>query len=314
MKNVNILKSYCQLQFAVWFLPIVLISCKEETVDYQVNECKAQPAFVKKIGFNPNRSILSTSEKRKMGVFLVELNENGDTTNGGRRFYQDSSWKSAGWLGPILVDPKGNSFVGPVPVINLMDNPPAKQNIIYKIDGNTGKMNIFMELPVKENSSYANPYGLLGFSYLCETNTLYASTVHGSTLQKENGILYALDPNEGTVLDKLENIDVMGMGISYISGKRRLYFGSARNSNIYSIVLNEKGKFSEKPTLECTIANLGPRGDDKARRIKFDKATGNMLIYGLEFNFNLTAPTEKQENNYSFKFNTEKQIWETIIN
>jgi hypothetical protein len=297
----------------ILYLPFIY-SCKEEVVDYQINECKMQPTFIKKIGFNPNRSALSTSENRKMGVILVQFNENGDTTNGGRKFYQDSSWKSAGWLGPILIDPKGNSFVGPVPVINLIDNPPAKQNIIYKIDGNTGKMNLFKELPVKENPSFTNPYGILGFSYLCETNTLYASTVQGSTRQKENGILYAIDPNDGTILDKVENIDVMGMGISYISGKRRLYLGSARNSNIYSIVLNEKGKFSGKPTLECTIANLGPRGDDKARRIKFDKPTGNMIIYGLEFNFNLTAPTEKQENIYSFRFNTEKNTWETIIN
>jgi outer membrane protein assembly factor BamB len=316
MNNIlKTMKHICKLSFAncllpivFCFLPTVFLSCKEETVDFQTNDCKTLPAFIKKTGFNPARAALSTTENRKMGLILVEINENGD-----RKYYQDSSWKTAGWLGPILIDPQGNSFVGPVPVINLIDNPPAKQNIIYKIDRNTGKMNTFLELSVKENSSFANPYGILGFSYLCETNTLYASTVQGSTRQKENGILYAIDPNDGTILDKVENIDVMGMGISYISGKRRLYFGSARNSNIYSIVLNEKGTFSGKPMLECTIANLGPRGDDKARRIKFDKTTGNMLIYGLEFNFNLTAPTEKQENIYTFKFDNEENKWKTTL-
>lgn len=312
MKNKKILNYCWLLLIAFYIVSTVLVSCKEEVVDFQTNDCKAQPAFIKKLGFNVNRSALSTSESRKMGVVLVQFNEQGDTTNGGRKYYQDSSWKTAGWLGPILIDPKGNCFLAPIPVINLIDNPPAKQNIIYKIDGNTGKMNQFLSLPVKENTTFDNPYGLLGFTYLCETNTLYASTVQGSTRQNEVGILYAINAEDGKILDKIENIDVIGMGISYISGQRKLYFGSARTTNIYSIVLDKKGTFSGKPLLEFSIANLGPRGDDKARRIKFDKATGNMIVVGIEFNYNLTAPTEKQENIYTFSWNNDSQKWEYL--
>lgn len=297
---------------AFFILSIILsfafFSCKDDEVEFQTNDCKAQPVFIKKMGFNPGRSALSTSEKRMMGLVLIEFNQPGDTSNGGRKTYQHPSWKSAGWLGPIQLDPYGNCFVGPVPVINLLDNPPAKQNIIYKADAQTGELKIFTELPAVENISSTNPYGILGFAYLCESNIIYVSTVQGSTRQKENGFIYALDAAAGKVIDKISNTDAIGMGISYVSGKRTLYFGSARSSDIFSVTLSKEGKFLDKPQPAFSIAGMGPRGDDKVRRIKFDK-NGQMQIYGLEFQFNLTAPTEKQENVYTFTWDEGQKEW-----
>lgn len=294
-------------------LPLVFLffSCKNEPVAYQDNECKAQPSFIKNMGYNPARSAFSTSEKKTKGLVLLQINATGDTTGGGRKLYQHNTWASAGWLGPLQIDPNGNLFVGPVPVINLLDNPPSKQNIIYKVDAATGIMNPFVQLPlaIDSNSNLANPYGILGFAYLCQSNTLYASTVQGSTRQQENGVLYAIATSSAQIIDKVKHTDILGMGISYISGSRRLYYGSARNSNVYSIELAENGKFGGKPIFEFSIANLGPRGDDKVRRIKFNKATGQMNLYGLEFNFNLTAPTEKQETIYNFNYDAEQNKW-----
>jgi hypothetical protein len=289
----NLPTAICQLLFALCLLPTAFISCKDEVVEYQNNDCKSQGTFIKNLGFNPARSALSTSENRKMGLVLIQFNENGDTTNGGKKIYQHPSWKTAGWLGPILIDPQGNCFVGPVPVINLLDNPPAKQNTIYKVDGST-----------------TNPYGILGFTYLCESNTLYISTVHGSTRDKELGFIYAIDAATGKIIDKISNVDALGMGISYITGKRKLYFGSARTSDIFSVSLSKDGKFYSHPSLEFSISDIGPRGDDKARRIKFDKASGNMQVFAVEYNYNLTAPTEKQENIYAFAWNSSIQKWE----
>jgi outer membrane protein assembly factor BamB len=300
---------YCIFLVSLILCLTSLLSCNDDKAEYQDNDCKSQGAFIKNVGFNPARSALSTSENRKMGLVLIQFNENGDTTNGGKKIYQHPSWKTAGWLGPILIDPQGNCFVGPIPVINLLDNPPAKQNTIYKVDASTGEMKMFMELPVAENISPTNPYGILAFAYLCETNTLYISTVQGSTRDTEKGFIYAVDATTGKIIDKISNIDAIGMGISYMSGKRRLYFGSARTPDIYSVVLSKEGKFEGNPSLEFSITDLGPRGDDKVRRIKFDKTTGYMQIYAVEFNYNLTAPTEKQENIYSFAWNEETQKW-----
>jgi hypothetical protein len=285
-----------------------LNSCKEEEVEFQNNECKRQPAFIKALGFNPDRSALSTSEKKNIGLALIEFNKPGDTSNGGRKIYRHPSWKIGGWLGPIQLDPNGNCFTGSVPVINLLDNPPAKQNMIYRVDAQSGEMKVFAALPAAENISVTNPYGILGFTYLCESNTLYVSTVQGSTREKENGFIYALDANTGKIIDKMPGADVLGMGISYTNGKRMLYFGSARTPDVFSMQLTKEGKFSSKPQLAFSLTGMGARGDDKARKIRFDK-NGNMQVFAIEFNYNLTAPTEKQESIFTFTWDDALKKW-----
>jgi hypothetical protein len=282
---------------------LLLSSCKESSVEFQNNECKRQPPFVKAVGFNPAKSALSTSEKTIPGLVLIEMNQGGPTKK-----YQHPSWKMSGSAGPIQLDDKGNCFVGPVPVINILNNPPQKQNIIYKVDANSGEMKIFIELPVADSIPPTNPYGILGFTYLCETNTLYVSTVQGSDRNIEKGIVYAVDAVTGEIIDQITGIDILGMGISYSPGQRTLYLGSARTSDVFAVTLSAKGTFSGKPHLAFSLADLGPRGDDKIRRMLFNQF-GVMQIYGVEFNFNLTAPTEKQETVYEFIYNEEDQKW-----
>lgn len=287
----------------------VFLSCKDEPVEYESNDCKMQPPFIKSLGFNPNNAALSTSANKKMGLVLIELNNAGDTGMKGKKLYQHPSWSSAGSLGPIQLIADGSCFLAPVPMINLINNPVNKQNIIYKVDAINGEMKTFAELPALDSITPFNPYGILGLAYLCESNILYTSSVYGSTRVKENGCIYAIDAATGNIIDKINNIDAIGIGISYMGDKRKLYYGSARSSSIYSIELNEKGAFKGTATFEFDIANLGPRGDDKVRRIRFDKKTGSMIIYGVEFNFNLTAPTEKQESLYYFSYNVDINKW-----
>ena len=40
-----------------------------------------------------------------------------------------------------------------------------------------------------------------------------------------------------------------------------------------------------------------------------DDKNGNMIIFGIEFNYNLTAPTEKQETIYRFRYDVEEKKW-----
>ena len=302
-----------RLKYIIFFCPVpitcclLLFSCKEETVDFQSNDCKRQPAFIKTTGFDPSRSAFSTSEKKITGLVLLQLSQAGDTA--GKKIYQHPSWTMGGRMGPIQLDADGNCFTAPVPVISLLDNPAEKQNIIYRTDAVSGEMKIFCSLPAAKNISAENPYGVLGLSYLCESNTLYASSVQGSTREKQEGVIYAIDGATGKILDKIDNADGIGMGISYMSGKRTLYFGSARSSDIFCVTLTAEGKFSGKPQPAFTIAGLGPRGDDKVRRIKFDKRSGQLQAIGVEFNFNLTAPTEKQEATYLFSWDEEQKKW-----
>jgi len=103
------------------FCTSILISCKEEIIPYSNNNCKANAPFIARLGFNAGLSYFSTSEKRTMGLVLIEANNKSNLAEGKAKQYQDSSWKQAGWLAPIQIDDKGNVFTGPAPFINVLN-------------------------------------------------------------------------------------------------------------------------------------------------------------------------------------------------
>ena len=189
--------------------------------------------------------------------------------------------------------------------------PAERKNTIYKVTGATGEMKPFVDLPVTASPGNSNPFGLLGIYYDCSGRQLYASTVAGSTQEKENGIIFAVDAETGKISDKITGKDAIALCVCGITGEKRLYFGSGRSSDIFSVKLTKAGKFFGDIQKEISLDMLGPRSDDKARRIRFDK-NGDMVVYAVEFNYNLTAPTEKQETLYRFRYADEEKKWDYI--
>ena len=297
---------YFQLVFIT--VSVLLFSCKDEDVDFSLNECKRNPGFIQAMGFNPAKSYISTSEDRIMGMVLIESEQPGNTQARKVKMTQHPSWRKGGWLAPILLDETGNIFTAPAPFITVYNNPVSNNNTIYKVDRATGEMSEFLRLPGADSLNPENPFGIIGMAYLCETGTLYVSTVAGSRRYEERGTIYAIDVKAGKVIDKIGNTDALGLGVSYITGKRELFFGMARNSDIMSVHLNSKGKFARSPQKAFSLAGIGARGDDKVRKIRTDK-NGNLIIYGMEFNFNLIAPREKKETIYNFIYILYEEKW-----
>lgn len=283
-------------------------SCKEEPVEFDANTCKGNTPFVQKMGFDPRYSYFSTSDMKAMGLQLLQSDQPGNPKAKIVKAYQDPSWKKGGYLAPILIDQAGNIFTSPAPFINILNNPVANNNTIYRVDGQTGEMQEFMLLPQHDSINEQNPFGIIGMIYLCETGTLYVSSVAGSRLHKENGHIYAIDLKNKKIIDQLNNTDALGLGISYAAGKRQLFFGRARNSDVQVINLKSDGKFSGNVQTAFTLQNLGPDGDDKVRRIKTDNS-GNLLVYCMEFGFNLIAAREKQETLYNFVYDESEEKW-----
>lgn len=298
--------------FLVSGILLLLASCGEKEEEEDVTQigiltCQQQPAYLSISGLDARRTALSTSEKKIKGLVLVQLPANAaDTAQ--RKTWQHPSWQQFGWMGPITTDDNGNAYTAPVPVINILDNPPAKQNVIYKVNGQTAVMTELVSLPSEKISAEENVFGLLGLYFDCHSRLLYASSVAASTRKEEKGIIYILDPASGEIKDQLKNKDAMGLCVGGMTGEKRLYFGSSRNASVYSVKLNRDGLFSGPVKEEFSLDLLGPRGDDKARRIRFDK-NGDMIVFGVEFNFNLTAPTEKQETVYRFRYSEEDKKW-----
>ncbi len=289
-------------------LGVTGFSCKEQEVPFSNNVCATNPAFVGQLGFDPRYAYFSTSEIRVMGLVLLQAGPGGSPGTGIVKSHQHPSWNKAGWLAPIQLDRQGNIYTAPAPFINVLHNPAKGQNTIWKVDAVTGIMDKFLELPLPDSLSEDNPFGIIGMVLLCETGTLYVSTLAGSDRYHERGAIYAIDLATGKIIDRIKATDAMGMGISYITGKRKLYFGTGRSSDIYAVTLDSKGRFSSSPEKELSIAGLGPGGDDKVRRIRTDKL-GNLIIQGMEFNYNLIPQREKKETAYKFLFDASSGTW-----
>lgn len=267
--------------------------------------CQVKPGYLALSGLNTQTAALSTSEKKLKGLVLVEYDATGKATG---RNWQAPSWNKFGWMAAIATDDKGNSFVTPAPVVSLLDNPSELQNTLYKVDTRTGEMSPFLSLPKPDSFQHGNPYGLLGLYFDCHSRLLYASSVAGSGRNKVKGVVYAINPESSAIVDQLEGFDALGLFVGGLTGEKRLFMGSTREAAIYSIELSKTGKFKGAPRLEFSLDMLGPRGDDKARRLRLDK-NGDLLVWGVEFNYNLTAASEKQETIYRFKYDKESKTW-----
>lgn len=268
-----------------------------------VTACRQQPKFTEAIGFSRS-AVLSTAERTVKGLILYD-----PQPNGAMRPYQHPSWLTAGYLGPNAIDRHGNIYVAPAPRVNLIDNPPADQNKIHVVDTETGVMRELINLPAVQAPSLSNPYGVLGLAYDCDTHSLYASSVAGSTRRTENGRIFRIDLNTGKVASVLEGLDAIGIAAFNGAQGKRLYFGSARTQDMLSVALDAQGNFAGAPRFEFSMQGLGPEGNDKVRKITFERGL-EMVLNGTKFNYNLAPPPAQQRPTlYRFRYDAASDAW-----
>jgi len=259
------------------------------------NSCKRAPAFANLHGFSNNVAIVTSAPGVK-GIMLADPANMGIT-------FQDSSWVRHGYMGQFTTDDAGNIFVLPGPHVNLIDNPIATNNYVFRIDSKTGKLSIFARLPNTANDQSPSAFGALGITYSCHHKCLYISSVNNSTRKNEVGKIYQLSAVTGEILDSLVSFDAYGLLALEIDDSEILLSGCARNSSVYEIRLNKKGGFASDPKEVISIAGFGPRGDDRVKKIEYDTRNSRLVIKGNEFNYNLSAPSENQQTLYSFSRN-----------
>ena len=206
------------------------------------------------------------------------------------------------------LDKFGNIFTSPAPFISTLDNPVSKQNILYRVSATDQLMEAFIDLPVPDTTTTRNPFGIMGIAYNCKDNLLYVASIAGSGIETERGCLYVIDAVSKKIIDKYEGRDFFGLEVCVIDGKPYLLAGSARTSQVFSFLLNSKGKLSSAPQLIIDLTNEGPRGNDKARKIIMNKE-GVLVISGLHFNYNLVASTEIPETIYYFHYDESGKKW-----
>jgi len=267
--------------------------------------CIHRPAFISKLNLG-DKIYIGTNLKGYKGLTFSAQQANGDMV-----VYQHPSWASAGNLAAYVLDGNGNIYVAPAPFVSLDENSPEEQNNIYKVDTNTGVMSLFMKLPWANPPDTTNPYGVMGLTYDCNTHSLYASSVAGSTYDEELGRIFQIDLNAVTVVSQLDGVDAFGLGVYRgVSGKR-LYFGSARNSSIRSVALDEQGGMDETQRLEFYLLQSPGGQDERAKRIQFPEKD-EMLVKGIEFNYTLRAASDFKEHDYTYRYDPATDAWEFV--
>ena len=261
------------------------------------DRCRTPPQFVRDLSYGPN-AMLGTSAPNFVGLALYDPGTASSPASG----YQDPTWDDAGYLGPYVIDGEGNIFVAPVPLASLELNPPEEQNKIYRVDTTSGAMQFWLDLPTVQPVSEFNPYGVVGMGIDCFTNSLYVATVAGSTPTQEIGRIYRIAIESGEVVDQLEDVDAMGVGVATLpNGERRLYYGLARTSEVRSLRLAINGDFDGDIRTEFALATLQGGQNERAQRITFD-SDGVMLVKGLEFNYSLQATGQVAIGTYRLQY------------
>lgn len=284
--------------------------------------CRHHPRFARQLGFN-ERALLTTSAPSIKGLALIQPAE-GNTAE---QVYQDPSWDDAGYLGHMTFDPEGNVYVFPSPRVSLVDNPPEEQNTLYRVDTDSAQLSPVITLTADAPISEANPYGIMGTTYDCDTQSLYVATVAGSTATAEIGKIVRIELATATVAAELQGIDPFGLSVLNMAGAtatetisttasvdqgaqspvvKRLYFGAARTAEVYSILLDDQGDFVGQPTLELAL----PNGALKPWRIVWD-SNGDMIVRAMPFDFNLMATSERIEVPFRFRRDT-SGLWQFI--
>lgn len=256
--------------------------------------CKDYPAYALDLGFE-GAVAMSTNIRGYPGLVFI-----GHDQSGQRKIYQHPSWTRAGYLAAYAYDGSGNIYVAPSPLVSLWENPPEKQNRIWKIDAATRVMTLFAELPPAAAPSSSNPFGVLGLTYDCDLESLYATSVMGSTPDTERGRVFRIDVNTGEVDSVWQGRDSFGVGIRNTAAGKRLYLGSARTSGVYSAPLDAAGGLREPPRIELYLSNFPDGANDQVKRILF--TDDNLLkIKGINFHYTLKVASAYPHSEYVFR-------------
>ncbi len=268
--------------------------------------CRTMPPFIAKTGLGKQVAI-DTQQRGFMGVRLLEPQTG--------RAVQHPSWDDAGHVGAFARDKQGNIYVAPAPDVSLTENPPALQNRIYRIDAQTGIMALWLELPAVAPPSASNTFGVMGLFYDCDTDSLYASSVAGSTATQVNGRIYRIAVASKQIASQLEQTDALGIGVFNGVNTKRLYLGSARSSDVYSVAVDANGNFTDEVRHEFALATLPDGNSTSVRKFDFARdAQGQYLLQAkeTEFGFRLMAENNLHKRVYRFTYQPAEDHWQFL--
>lgn len=272
-------------------------SLRVQRTTQPVAQCAGKPKFLGKVGLAGDVTF-STDEPGIRGLILFGASaENSDAVSR----YQHQSWSSAGFLDAFVTDRNGNVYFAPSPRTGLGVSQPRNQDQIFKLNTTNGVLASYITLPSAAPPSPENQFGVLGLAFDCTSNSLFATTVTGSTGANQVGRIFRIDVGTGEIIGQLDNVDAYGIGIRPMANGSQLVFGSPRDTQIRALDVDAQGKPQGEPRVVATLND-----PLRARKITFSN-TNEMVVEAAEFNFaNADLP---QENEVRFTFDAAADSW-----
>jgi len=254
----------------------------EAVAPASTDQCRATPRFtadpaVQAGGQGAQGTIALSTDGHEKGLVLV--------AGSSRARYQHPTWDDAGYLGAIAYDRQGNVYAAPTPRLSLVDNPLAGAASLWRVDSATAEMRPFVTLPGA--ASERNPFGVLGLFYACDTDTLYAGTVLGSTPSAEHGGVVAVHLPDGAARPVLSDLDVMGVLVVRQGDGLMLYAGLARSPAIVAVPLDAQGRAAGPAAPLLDLAEAGASPQERARKLRL--VDGVLVADLVPFNFSLQS-------------------------
>ncbi|MGE5357283.1 MAG: hypothetical protein ACM3PT_13710 [Deltaproteobacteria bacterium] len=262
-------------------------------------QCMKNPSFPQKFGLNPPYAIDLKQDMFSKGMKIIEA------TTG--KILQLPGWDSFGYLGLYTRDDVGNIYTSPVPYVSIKFNSPEDQNRILRVDNNTGVMQEFIRLPSVNKPTQKNPYGVIGLGFDCETKSLYATSVSGSSFDKETGKVYQINPVTKEIIDTYDDFDALGIALYVGVDGKRAYLGHARKPDIYSVGINEDGSFKNDLRFEFSLVDVPNGSYNKAHRITIQDDV--MTLKTREFSYTLITASDVMRTVYKFSYDRNEGKW-----
>lgn len=273
----------------------------QRAVPQATDACRGLPAFVQNPELGMAGSLILATDRPEMGLVLDATEHTGPP-------YQHPTWDDAGYLGSIAYDAAGNIYAAPTPRTSLTDNPLAGAGTLWRVDTNTGAMEPFVTLPGA--ATERNPYGILGLTYVCGLDRLYAGSVLGSTPTTEQGGVVAIDRASGDQTPILEQTDVMGVQVVAVGDGYDLYAGLARSPEILAVALDARGNPEAAPRLLLDLTEAGAAPSERARKIRLIGA--DLVVDLVPFNYSLQSSASDRPplRRAVWRYNTDTSAWE----
>jgi len=260
----------------------------------KVRSCATLPSFLIKHGIR--RPVIDLSQQHYKGVAFLYGSQLSQVLH-------KKSWERFDALGTYTIDKNGNIYLTPNPYISITPATFNLQKAIYKMDGQSGKLERWMVLDDIVPSAN-NPYGMISILYDCKDGTLWASAIDKSDYQGSKGRIYHIDPVSKEVIEKIEGVDALTLAWLYTKKSRYLLMGSALDNGLYAFAFKD-AKVSHTPQKLFELPN--PK-----LHIRKIKVAGENKLYleAIKFTYSLIAETSKQQRiHYIALYDKKRKKW-----